>query len=473
MTSSEAGPFDSMAALRAANVQLGELRRSPAFGAAVQTFLERGSATGVLLAEEDERWSAQSLLDYWVATLERADGVAPDATLAEFDLLLAPTLSDEVCPYLGLDAFDEANAALFFGRRRVVADLVERLRDHRLLAVVGPSGSGKSSLVRAGLLPALRADGVPGSVGWHILPPMVPGSNPEAALDRVLGSGIGDRLPILDPRSPIPDPVLLIIDQFEETFTLCTDKERRNDFLARVVALVTDANPAHRVVLTMRSDSESSIVKAEAFLPLYKAGKIMPSPLTASELRDAIECPAEQVGLKFEAGVIDALLDDILGEPAALPLLQYSLLKLWEARERNRVTLETYKQVGGGRLALARAADDLYNRLSPQEQVSVRRILLRMVRPGEGLEVTSGRVRRADLLSIGEDPDRLSRVLQKLVAARLVRLTSSDTSDDTQVEVAHEALVRNWPPSSSGWRTSGLRCASVRVSPLPPSSGSV
>ena len=240
MTSIEAEPFPSMAALRAANIQLGELRRNQsegaAFGAVVQAFLVRGSATGVLLAEEDDRWSAQGLLDYWAATLERTGGLTPDATLAEFDPLLAPVLPDEACPYLGLDAFDEANAALFFGRRRVVADLVERLHAHRLLAVVGPSGSGKSSLVRAGLLPALRADGVPGSADWHILPPMVPGSNPVTALDRVLGAGSGDRGLGAAPRSLIPAPVLLIIDQFEETFTLCTDEARRAAFLARLVA---------------------------------------------------------------------------------------------------------------------------------------------------------------------------------------------------------------------------------------------
>ena len=449
MTSIETGPFNSMAALRAANVQLGELRRSQggdaAFVAAVHVFLARGSTTGALLAEEDERWSAQGLLDYWAAALERTGGLTPEATLAEFDPLMAPALPDEACPYLGLDAFDEANAALFFGRRRVVADLVERLHAHRLLAVVGPSGSGKSSLVRAGLLPALRADGVPGSAGWHILPPMVPGSNPVTALDRVLGAESGDRLPILDPRSPLPDPVLLIIDQFEETFTLCTDEARRAAFLARLVALVTGAGAAHRVVLTMRSDFEPFIARAEALHPLYEVGKVTLPPLTASELRETIERPAEQVGLKFESGLVDSLMGDILGEPAALPLLQYSLLKLWETRERNRATMAAYRKVSGGRLALARGADAAYAALIPEEQMTARRILLRLVRPGEGLEITSNRVRRSELNRGGEDPGRVARVMEKLVEARLLRLTSGDTADDTQVEVAHEALVRNWP----------------------------
>jgi WD40 repeat protein len=437
MTTTESGPYSSMAALWAANTHLAELRRSggaePELWAAVGAFLERGSATGALLAEADARRSAQSLLDYWASALERASLPAPEASLAEFDPLLAPEIPDEDCPYLGLDAFDEANAAVFFGRRRVVAELVERLRDQRLLAVVGPSGSGKSSLVRAGLLPALRAGGVPGSAGWQILPPMVPGPDPGAALDRALNAA---------GRSGAP--LLLLIDQFEETFTLCTDEARRGDFLARVVALATGAG-ASRVVLTMRSDFEPFIARAEALQPLYEAGKLALPPLTAGELREAIERPAEQVGLKFEPGLIDALLGDILGEPAALPLLQYSLLRLWEERERNRVTLAAYQRVGGGRLALARGADAAYVALIPEEQLTARRILLRLVRPGEGLEITSNRVRRADLDRGGEDPGRVARVLAKLLDAHLLRLTPGDTPADAQVELAHEALVRNWP----------------------------
>ncbi len=454
MTIMETGPYSSMAALRAANALLAEQRRSAGEGpdlvVAAETFVARGSATGALLSEEDARWSAQGLLDYWAAAIERAGGLAPDATLAEFDPLLAPELPESACPYRGLDAFDETNAALFFGRQRVVVELVERMCDHRLLAVVGPSGSGKSSLVRAGLLPALRTNGVPGSAGWQILAPMVPGSDPGAALDRVLGSGIEDRGSVADPQSPIPDPVLLIIDQFEETFTLCTDELHRGEFLARVVALATDTGTPHHVVLTMRSDFEPFIARAEALQPLYEAGKVTLPPLTAGELRETIERPAEQVGLKFEAGVVDALLNDILGEPAALPLLQYSLLKLWEARERNRVTLAAYKQVGGGRLALARGADTMYATLIPEKQVTARRILLRLVRPGEGLEITSNRVRRSELDRGGEDPIRVAEVLEKLVTARLLRMPPGDTLDDTQVEVGHEALVRNWP-TLVGW----------------------
>ena len=436
-----ATPFASLAAMRAAHAELLKRHRAegetPAFAAAIAQFLDRSQVAGALLVDEDDRWTAQSLLDYWTTTLYRAGTPTRSYQLWEFDPNQAPTLLDAACPYLGLDPFNEAQAGQFFGRRRVIAALVECLQRHRLIAVVGPSGSGKSSTVRAGLLSALRQDAIPGSAGWTILPPMVPGSDPLAALERTLEAGHVAQTSDNDAR-------VLIIDQFEETFTLCSDDTRRQEFLRRVVALAADV-AGGRVVLTMRSDFEPFVARAETLQPLYEAGKVTLPPLTTAELREAIERPAEQVGLKFEVGLVDTLLGDILGEPAGLPLLQYSLLKLWESRQRNRVTLDIYKKVGGGRLALARGADAVYNGLIPEEQLTAKRILLRLVRPGEGLEVTSNRLRRAELDRGGEDPSRVERVLMKFVDARLLRLTTGDRPEDAQVEVAHEALVRNWP----------------------------
>jgi len=197
--------------------------------------------------------------------------------------------------------------------------------------------------------------------------------------------------------------------------------------------------------LTMRTDFESFVARVPPLLPHFEKALVRVTPLNAAELRAVIEKPAEIVGLKFEAGVVDALVQDVLGEPAALPLLQFTLLKLWEQRDRNRITWESYKRLGGGRLALARSADQLYEGLIPEEQVTARRILLRLVRPGDGLEVTSNRVRQSTLYQSGEARDRVDRVLQKLVNADLLRLSTSERSEDNQVEVAHEALVRNWP----------------------------
>jgi hypothetical protein len=201
----------------------------------------------------------------------------------------------------------------------------------------------------------------------------------------------------------------------------------------------------HRVILTMRVDFESKLAVYSELQEIVEANIVHLTPLTAADLREAIEEPARKIGLKFEEGIIDSLLNDILGEPAALPLLQFTLLKLWDTRDRNRITWEDYRKLGGGRQALANSADEFYNNLIPEEQVTARRILLRLVSPGEGLEVTSQRMRRVDLYSRSDAVDRIDRVLAKFIDARLLRLTRGRTAFDDQIEVAHEALVRNWP----------------------------
>ncbi len=472
--------FPSLSALRSAHTALLQLHReqgeSEAVLVAVEDFLRQGQATGAVLDNEAERWTAQSLLDYWTATLLSSTGeppALPDAMLADFDPQLAPELPDELCPYVGLDAFHEAESDVFFGRQRLSELLIDKLKSARLLAVVGPSGSGKSSLVLAGLLPTLKRGAIPatadsvGSEQWRYAPRMVPGSDPLANLARVLQSAGNEpaagqdsatwlaaqvaRLKA-DPHflTTIVDatgdtPAVLVIDQFEELFTLCTDEEARQAFAANLLQLSQAPTHRHTVILTMRTDFESFIMRLADFQPFFEQALVRVTPLNAAELREAIEKPAAAIGLKFEAGIVDALLQDILGEPAALPLLQFTLLKLWEARERNRITWEAYRHLGGGRLALARSADELYESLIPEDQVTTRRILLRLVRPGEGLEVTSNRVRIESLYQTGEARDRIDRVLQRWIDARLLRLSEGDTSADRQVEVAHEALVRNWP----------------------------
>lgn len=470
-------PFPSLAALRAVHSKLLDAHRtqadSDAFWQEVANFLHRGRRSGALMDREEDRWTAQSLLDYWIATAYSIGRAMSDAALVDFDPSLAPTLPDEQCPYVGLAAFHEGREKYFFGRERLLSTLVAKVAAARLVAVVGPSGSGKSSLVLAGLLPllkqgALAGEGaLPGSATWRYLPRLVPGSEPLANLAAILQPAKGS--PALDLtlaaqvvfapdglrrtadylanllNAMSPQPVVLLVDQFEELFTLCSDEGARTAFINNLLTLIEAPGPRHTVILTMRTDFESFVARVPRLLALFEAALVRVTPLNAAELRAVIEKPAELVGLKFEEGVIDALVQDVLGEPAALPLLQFTLLKLWEARDRNRITWETYKRLGGGRLALARSADHLYDSLIPEDQVTARRILLRLVRPGEGLEVTSNRVRQRVLYQTGEANDRVERVLHKLVAADLVRLTTGERPEDTQVEVAHEALVRNWP----------------------------
>jgi hypothetical protein len=411
--------FPSFVALRAAHTEM--LRRlheeglTAALLSRAAEMIARGSATGVILDDEDERTAAQSLLDYWATILIRKGYEPPDATLDEFNPSLAPELDDSQCPYVGLDPFREEDAARFFGRRRLVEFLVARLTEHRMLALVGPSGSGKSSVVRAGLIPALKQNAIPGSSAWRYIPIITPGEQPLFHLahawrrlngqsdDQAQSEELAERFRDLQQVVAAFDgsePVVLVVDQMEELFTLTDDESERRAFVAAIVALIEHPSPRHTVIMTLRSDFESFIALEPALQQWMEQARVQLLPLSAGEMREAIERPAELVGLKFEPGVVEALLHDTLGEPAALPLLQFSLLKLWDARDRNRVTWQAYQQIGGGRQALARSADALYNSLIPEDQVTARRILLRMVRPGEGLEITSNRIRRDQLYRV-------------------------------------------------------------------------
>jgi hypothetical protein len=466
---SQSLPFVSLTSLRTAHNQLLNKHRqfgsTPAFLAGASAFIEQGRIAGALLDREEERAVAQSLLDYWTAILYRAGAEPPESALVEFDWNLAPELPDEMCPYMGLDAFSESEQGVFFGRERLVEEAVRMLSRGRLLAAVGPSGSGKSSLVLAGLLPALKEAALPDSLQGHHAQRMVPGSQPMANLARALYAlqlepGVDadtwsaqhavlltqdpERLPgLIDHDNAAP--LVLVVDQFEEVFTLCVDDAARHAFVACLLALFQMPGRSHTLILTLRADFESLVSRLPELQAPFERHLLRVTPLNAAELRASIESPADLIGLKFEHGLVDTLLHDILGEPAALPLLQFTLLKLWEHRERNYITWDAYRRLGGGRLALANSADAFFDSLIPEQQVTARRILLRLVRAGDGLEITSNRVRLDSFYRGGEAGERVTLVLEKLVDARLVRVTQSDVASDTQVEIAHEALVRNWP----------------------------
>ncbi|MBD2451491.1 hypothetical protein H6G76_31125 [Nostoc sp. FACHB-152] len=406
--------FASLASLRAAHSELlkrhRESGRTSELLKEIKTFICQGRATGALLDADEDRWASQSLLDYWTAILYRAGQEPPDATLAEFDPTLAPELDETLCPYLGLEAFREEKSSLFYGRQRLLEKLVNHLKENRLLAVVGSSGSGKSSVVLGGLLPSLKAGVLSGSENWHYYSPIVPGVNPLENLARItqLRDINATDTPQQQAKRFQKDPnhlaklshefgnrpSVLIVDQFEEVFTLCRDDSVRKAFIDNLIGLIQLPGIRHTVILTMRTDFETQVARVPIFKDLFEQAQVRVTALDVSELREAIEKPAELVGLKFEEGLVEALLKDVLGEPAALPLLQFTLLKLWDNRERNRVTWETYTRLGGGRQALARSADEFYNQLIPEEQITVKRILLQMVRPTEGLEVTSNRFNR-------------------------------------------------------------------------------
>jgi hypothetical protein len=457
--------FPSLAALREAHVDLLDRRNKAGSGpetfAAIERFVERGRITGALLDAESDRAIAQSLLDYWAALLYRLDKRTIDATLEDLDPSLVPDLKLVDCPYVGLEAFRERDHSRFFGRQGLIEKAIEKLDTERFLAVVGPSGSGKSSLVLGGVLPRLKAR--PASADQRYLPPLVPGSEPLRNLAAaVLGPDAGSaKIGELAQRllrepghlaelAAGSSPWVVVIDQFEETFTLCRDVPTQQAFARCLQSLVDAPGMRHAVALTLRSDYEGHVKALPALQPLFASGLVRVTSMSAAELREVIEKPAEIAGLKFEDGLIEALAKDLQDDLAGLPLLQFTLLKLWDKRDRNRVTWSAYRELGTARDALANSAQKLYDEeLNPEERQTAKRILLRMVRPSGSLEVTSSRYSRSALDEI-EDPERVRSVLDKLIAAHLVRLRTGETLADVEVEVAHEALIRNWP-LLAGW----------------------
>ncbi len=281
---SEMNLFPSLASIRAVHRELLKQHReagnAPAMLAGLDDFIWRVRASGALLDEDADRQAAQSLLDYWSTRLYRLGHEAPDAILAEFDPSLTPDLADSLNPYVGLEAFQENNQGVFFGRQRLIESLVDHLRTNRLLALVGPSGSGKSSVVRAGLAAALKAGALPGSAAWEVLPPIVPGGQPLVTLARLAQVMSGDTSGRLQPQAAflkgseqllqsVKHNVVVIVDQFEEIFTLCGDDRVRSAFVANLVALAQAPGAQHIVILTMRTDFEGQVARLADFQPVF------------------------------------------------------------------------------------------------------------------------------------------------------------------------------------------------------------
>lgn len=458
-------PFQTLAALRGAHTELlnalhglpdtGEL---PApFLEQVEALLRRGRATGALLDLDEDRSDAQVLLNYWTTVLYDA-GVAVRASLLEdFDAEAAAKSVGEGSPYRGLRPFGEEDAPVFFGRRRLVRRMAEVLEKHRLLAVVGLSGSGKSSVVRAGLLPELQQGGVPGAESWHTFPPVVPGSDPLGNLARATRpDGVAEepwRTRVASTADALVEAyagttVLLLVDQLEELFTIAPAEQDRARFVEHLVRLATAKDSSHRVVVTLRSDFEPQLGRYPALQALLgEDTTVRVPPLDPAGLRTAVEKPAARQGLSFEPGLIEELVHQVVGEPAGLPLLQFTLQKLWEKREGRVITWSAYRALGGNvREILARSADATYNSFNLQEDRDVvKAVFGRLVEPAAAGEVTSHRVPRASLYDIGAARGRVDRVVDTLLADGLLRLTPGATPAEDHVEVTHEALIRNWP----------------------------
>jgi WD40 repeat protein/DNA-binding SARP family transcriptional activator len=358
-----------------------------------------------------------------------------------------PSAAD-VCPFRGLAPFDSAHSEYFFGRERLVADLVARLVGSTLLAVVGPSGSGKSSVVRAGLLPALASGVLPSSERWRQVV-MRPGAQPLEELRRSLARlAAGKRE--LDPDDPFAavldslgadERLVLAVDQLEEIFTACRDEGQRIAFAEALVAAAQDPDRRVIVVVAIRGDFYGRCAEYPGLASEMSANTVLVGPMRRAELRRAIELPARAAGLRVERRLVSSLVGEVADEPGGLPLLSTTLLELWEQRDGRTLRYSTYEASGGVSGAVARLAERAYQRLSAPQCERARQILMRLV-DAEEPEPVRRRVQLSEL-EVERDEDAAA-ALSGLTESRLV------TVDEGTLEVAHEALLREWP-RLRGW----------------------
>ncbi|MFC3453848.1 helix-turn-helix domain-containing protein [Amycolatopsis speibonae] len=359
------------------------------------------------------------------------------------DSPVAP-LNGESAPYIGLTAFGADDASRFFGRERLVEKLVTRLSGQRFLAVLGASGSGKSSLLRAGLLPVAAEKSV------TLL--MTPGSRPLQECAVQFGAALGlapggllaeftehPRNLGLAARQLVADregDVVLVVDQFEEVFTLCQDVEERAAFLSALVTATAEPESRTRVVLGIRTDFYTHCARHPELVEAMQDAQILVGPMSTEELRQAISRPAIDAGYRVENALVSRLVADATGQPGVLPLLSHALLETWRRRHGNTLTLTGYESTGGIERSVAQSSEHTFTALSDHQQRLANQIFLRMTALGEGTEDTKRRIRRDEVDA--DDPD-VAVVLDRLASSRLVTL------DDNGIEIAHEALIRGWP----------------------------
>ena len=365
-------------------------------------------------------------------------------------------------PYKGLRAFLEADAGDFFGRESLTQRLLRRLGQEgdasRFLAVVGPSGSGKSSVVRAGLVPALRRGALEGSERWYVIE-VIPGSHPLRELESaLLALAIepppsllemleGDTLGLSRAAERIlPDPdaeLVIVLDQLEEVFTLVDDEDERLHILESLRAAVTSQGTRVRVITTLRADFFDQPLSVRGFGDLLAERTEAITPLSPEELERAIVGPADRAGLRVEPRLLAVMIADVVDRPGTLPLLQYALTELAERREDGMLTLAGYRRIGGVSGALARRAEQIFGAMNDGAREASRQLFLRLVTLGEGSEDTRRRVRRSELVPLAES-HVMDGVLEAYGRHRLLSFDRDPVTREPTVEIAHEALLGAW-----------------------------
>jgi serine/threonine protein kinase len=399
---------------------------------------------------------------------KRKDGRYHDARelLDELEPLLPQRggrqLAEDESPFPGLMAFQESDADRFFGRANDVAKLVAHLRERPLVGVAGPSGVGKSSFIRAGVVPSLKASGE----AWEVLT-LRPGRHPLESLATLLeglsraNDGVdawehhalvaqlklepGTLGTILRERAyEKGEQILLFIDQFEELYTLVGDVDERLDFTACLAGVADDAAAPLRVVVSMRSDFLERVAEDAQFLEELTKGLVFLQPLGPDGLRKALTQPVSMLGYAFESpAMVTSMLDALAATPGALPLLQFAAAKLWDQRDRRRkmLTEASYDQMGGLAGALATHADEVIAQLRAPQQRLVRELLLRLVTP----ERTRAIVDIAELADLSTDAREVRTLVDQLVAARLLVVQGRGEAEGGAIELVHESLIATWP----------------------------
>lgn len=349
-------------------------------------------------------------------------------------------------PYAGLAAFGADDSDRFFGRERLVEDLAETLAERRFVAVFGASGAGKSSVLRAGLLPRLR------SAGCRVIA-FTPGLHPlEELAVRLAGSACTTpgrlhqdfstapenlhlTLRQLAAHEPEGAETVIVVDQFEELFTICRSQEERTRFISALVAVARASNSAGRIVLGVRADFYPHCAEHGELVEAFRDAQVTVGPMSVDELHSVIVRPALQAGCRVEGQLLAHLIGQVQGRAAALPLLSHALLETWRRRRGNVLTLDGFRAVGGIEGSLAQTGEAFYADLTPARQDIARHLFQRLTALGEGAEDTRRRIPRTELNS---DEDTTA-VLERAVQARLIAL------DGESVEITHETLIRSWP----------------------------
>jgi eukaryotic-like serine/threonine-protein kinase len=366
---------------------------------------------------------------------------AQDILIALRQFTAPVRLTEDVCPYRGLAAFGENDAKYFFGRSAEIRTARTMLERSPLLAVVGPSGVGKSSFVHAGLVPALRASG-----SWHVYT-VRPGRKPLARLAAILARGGTEELDtspgmfgdhVRDEAARTGGQILIVVDQLEELFTLCHDPRERHAFLAALLAAADDPSAPVRVVMSMRTEFVDRLAPDQAIWDELSRGLLFLAAPNRDNLREALVRPAELAGYAFESeSIVDEMLQ-VATSRAALPLLSFAATRLWDARDRDRrlLTAAAYREMGGVGGAFAGHADQVVAGMPAAQRMLLRAVVTRLVTP----DGTRAIVERRELLALGPG---VQTVLDRLVEARLIQVAPDQ--DEPSVEIVHEMLITEWP----------------------------